>query len=63
VSETLPAGLIDDLVRRESARVVGMLVRMLGSVDRAEETFRRASSRRSNDGPWKACRGTPRRGS
>jgi RNA polymerase sigma factor (sigma-70 family) len=39
VSEPLPAGLIDDLVRRESARVVGMLVRMLGSVDRAEETF------------------------
>ena len=39
MSETLPAGLIDDLVRRESARVVGMLVRMLGSVDRAQETF------------------------
>jgi RNA polymerase sigma-70 factor, ECF subfamily len=39
VTEPLPAGLIDDLVRRESARVVGMLVRMFGSVDRAEETF------------------------
>jgi RNA polymerase sigma factor (sigma-70 family) len=39
VSEALPAGLLDDLVRRESARVVGMLVRLLGSVDRAEETL------------------------
>jgi len=39
VTEALSPGLIDDLVRRESARVVGMLVRMLGSVDRAEETF------------------------
>jgi len=39
VTDTLPSGLIDELVRRESARVVGMLVRMLGSVGRAEETF------------------------
>jgi RNA polymerase sigma factor (sigma-70 family) len=39
VPEALPDGLLDDLVRRESARVVGMLVRLLGSVDRAEETF------------------------
>ena len=39
MTDALPTGLIDELVRRESARVVGMLVRMLGSVDRAEETF------------------------
>ena len=35
----LPTGLLDDLVRRESARLVGMLVRLLGSVDRAEEVL------------------------
>jgi len=39
VPDALPAGLLEDLVRRESARVVGMLVRLLGSVDRAEEMF------------------------
>ena len=37
VSEAIDPGLLEDLVRRESARIVGMLVRMLGSVDRAEE--------------------------
>ena len=39
VADALPAGLLDDLVRRESARVVGMLVRLLGRIDRAEEVF------------------------
>ena len=39
VPDALPDGLLDDLVRRESARVVGMLVRLLGNVDRAEEMF------------------------
>ncbi len=39
VSNGSSAGVLDELVRRESARVVGMLVRLLGSVDRAEETF------------------------
>ena len=33
------AGVLEDLFRRESARVVGMLVRMLGNLDRAEEIF------------------------
>jgi RNA polymerase sigma-70 factor (ECF subfamily) len=39
VPGALPIGLLDDVVRRESARLVGMLVRLLGSVDRAEEVL------------------------
>jgi RNA polymerase sigma factor (sigma-70 family) len=39
VPETVTDAALDEIVRRESARVVGMLVRLLGSVERAEEVF------------------------
>jgi RNA polymerase sigma factor (sigma-70 family) len=42
VAHEIPEGLLESVVRRESASVVGMLVRLLGSVDRAEEIFQQS---------------------
>jgi RNA polymerase sigma factor (sigma-70 family) len=39
VSAPATGPVLDDVVRRESARVIGMLVRLLGNLDRAEEVF------------------------
>jgi RNA polymerase sigma factor (sigma-70 family) len=39
VSEPTPDDVVEVAARREAARVIGMLVRLLGSLDRAEEIF------------------------